>query len=227
MLGQNRQLPGNQRQFLVARLFKVKADPVLAERFSAVDCAVVVTVKGQALCHQRFKRPDHIISSDRGAVVPARFGTQVEDDPGAVGRPFHGFCDKPISRKRFVSTVDQERFHRAGARGIAFGNKRVKAVKGAVNREPQGAALGCCGVDVVEMRESRCVLGGFVVEHSHGMAGESRVCYQQPCAAQNQHQNPHAKAEIPHKLIIVHAYRLLGGDHRGCRGQPLTEQDAP
>jgi hypothetical protein len=28
-------------------------------------------------------------------------------------------------------------------------------------------------------------------------------------------------------LIIVHAYRLLGGDHRGCRGQPLTEQDAP
>jgi hypothetical protein len=28
-------------------------------------------------------------------------------------------------------------------------------------------------------------------------------------------------------LIIVHAYRLLGGDHRDCRGQPLTEQDAP
>ena len=81
MVWQDGQLSNDQRQLPVARFFKGKAHAVFGQCFCFFYCLIVKPVARTASFDQGRKRPGDVRGGDRLAVVPARLGAQVEDDP--------------------------------------------------------------------------------------------------------------------------------------------------
>ena len=102
MARQHRKFTQNQRQFDIPWSIEREANPaaVLHDRFG--DVGIVGGIERQTALAQGFETPDHIVRRDRCAIVPARFGAQVESDPGVVLRKPHAVGQQSVGRGRLV-----------------------------------------------------------------------------------------------------------------------------
>ena len=110
MLGQDRHLAQDQRQFTAFAVTEVEVHGVAVDGGDAVDIAVVGAVEGLPLGGQRLEAEYHVLGVHGFAVMEARFGAQVELDPAPFGvqadtlgqEPIHG---EGLSRVRFEQGV--------------------------------------------------------------------------------------------------------------------------
>ena len=104
---------------------------MLTQFFGALNRAVIVAISRGALFHQCIEGPHHVVSCDRGAVMPPCLRPQVENYPGAVVWPLKTCRNKAVDSERLVSTAGNQSFYRSGAGCVAFGDGGIKAVEGA------------------------------------------------------------------------------------------------
>ena len=193
VLRQDRHLADDQRQLPVAGLGERELDPPLAELLRARDAAVVESVEGMSLGLERLERPDHVVHGDRLAVVPARLGSQVEDHPGTILRPFDGLGDEAVFGERFVAAMGQQRLHGPAGARVALGNVRVEAVEGAALGQSDRAALGRLRVDVVEVGEIGPVFGLAV--HGDGVSDVHVIGFAGPLVGPGREGEAKAQSE--------------------------------
>ena len=179
--GQDLQLADDQRQLAVAAVGEIEAHAMRTFGHRLFDVRVVVAVHRVALADQRVEGEHHILGGNRGAVMEAGLGAQVEAHEAVVRRLFDLFRQQAVFGERLVrgmvgeGVVDQP--DHAGF--VALGNERVEAVETVEPGQAQGAALGRVRVDEVEVREAGRVERRLVIQRDgvlrlrQGRAGQS------------------------------------------------------
>ena len=196
--GQDLQLADDQRQLAVAAMGEIEAHAMRTFGHRLFDVRVVVAVHRVALADQGVEGEHHVFGGDRGAVVEAGLGAQVEAHEAVVRRLFDLFRQQAVFGERLVrgmvgqGVVDQP--DHAGF--VALGNERVEAVEAVQAGQAQGAALGRVRVDEVEVREAGRVERRLVIQRDgmlrlrQGRAGqpERQGCGRQQAFAQGVHR---------------------------------------
>ncbi|MNC30105.1 hypothetical protein D3C75_783790 [compost metagenome] len=185
MLGQDRKLAENQRQFAIVVVFEPEQYPqrVFGDHFLHV--AIVATVERGAAFHQGLEAEHHVVGTHRMAIMEACFGAQVETHPAVVRGLFDLAGHQAVLGERLVlALAHQGVVDAADVLGRhALVDERVEAVEAAEAGLTEGATLGCVRVDVGEVLEVGGVLGWLVVQGERmlrcGQGGKAQAGKQQ------------------------------------------------
>src|SRR5690606_11435301 len=126
-----------QSQLLVGSTGEIKSYPLFIERNGLFDVGVIVRIKRRSLGGECGERKDDVIGRNLFTIMEARIGVQVINHPAAVLRILNLFSYQTVLGERLIhggcrqGIVDQRKI----AGRCSFGDKRVKAIKGAQDRK--------------------------------------------------------------------------------------------
>ena len=208
VLGQDRDLADDQGQ-LTVRLIGTEGElhPPLPELLHGRD-ALVVELEGRVpLLQHGVEGEDDIVGGDRGAIVPARRGAQVEADPGTVRRDVHGFGQPPIGGEGLVGSVRQQRVieQLQPVGGIAAQDEAVERVVAPAGAEAHRAPLGRVRLDILKVGDVGRVLQ--VAVHGHTVPMVERAC--RGFGTPEAEGQPHADGNPADPPVLSHHRALL------------------